>query len=149
MKVPVMTPQDDRIVAIMGPQIIPIDTMYDSNNVHMPGEDVYQGDISQYEGDAAMDDIPLLSPPAMDIPNAKDSSHQGESITFKTPKSKRKCIECEEMGDKKKEVLKRKLEILDIVRRKELVELEIRQVELAMKKAEAESKKIDIRQINK
>ncbi|XP_072380988.1 uncharacterized protein [Diabrotica undecimpunctata] len=151
MKVPVMTPQDDRIVAIMGPQIIPIETRYDSNNMHMP-EDVYQGDISHYEGDAIdMDDIPLLSPPAMDIPStsssilpriviqdAKDSSQRGESVTSKTPKSKRKCTECEEMGNKKKEVLEKKLEILDIVKRKELVELELRQVELAIKKAEAE-----------
>ncbi|CAG9840797.1 unnamed protein product [Diabrotica balteata] len=150
MKVPVMTPQDDRIVAIMGPQIIPIETMYDSNNMHMP-EDVYQGDMSHYEGDDAMNDIPLQSPPAMDIPStsssilpriviqdAKDSSQGGESVTLKTPKRKRKCAECEEMGDKKKEVLERKLKILDILRRKELVELELRQVELVVKKAEAE-----------
>ncbi|CAG9840669.1 unnamed protein product [Diabrotica balteata] len=137
MKVPVMTPQDDRIVVIMGVQIIPIETLYDSNNMHMP-EDVYQGDISHYEGDDAMEDIPLQSPPAMDIPNAKYSSQGGKSVTLKTPKRKRQCAECEEMGDKKKEVLERKLEILDIVRRKELVELELRQVELVMNKAEAE-----------
>ncbi|CAG9840783.1 unnamed protein product [Diabrotica balteata] len=100
----------------MRPQIIPIETMYDSNNMHMP-EDVYQGD-------AAVDDISLLSPTAMDIPNTKDSSQRGESVTLKTPKGKRKCTESEEMGDKKKEVLDKKLEILDIVKQCESVTLQ-------------------------
>ncbi|XP_050513239.1 uncharacterized protein LOC126889059 [Diabrotica virgifera virgifera] len=93
-------------------------------------------------------DIPSKSraPPVMDVPSTstgltpiiiqdeKDSLQQGGPAAAKTTKgSKRKCPSCEEMQDNKNLVLDKKLEILEIVRRKELVELKLKEIELKSK----------------
>ncbi|CAH1227627.1 unnamed protein product [Diabrotica balteata] len=103
-KVPIIKPQDERILAIMGPQLDPIENMYDSNNIP---DVIYQDD--------------------------KDSS-QGGCLATKTPKIKKKSTESDDLMDLKKKVQLRKLEILEIVKEKEIVELEIKKIQLEIKK---------------
>ncbi|CAH1225631.1 unnamed protein product [Diabrotica balteata] len=159
----------------MGPQLVPIENMYDSNNIP---DVIYQDDISKCDNEDNVSAIPPCSmeeiaststcsvlpniiirdnvstpkkrdwatantTPSDFIQDEKDSS-QGGCLAAKTPKIKKKSTESDDLMELKKKVQLRKLEILKIVKEKEIVELDLKRIDLEIKKTDLEIKKTDL-----